>query len=122
MKKQIHNLKEMEIYRKNLRKNVTPAEAFLWNYLKGSKLEGRKFRRQHSIQRYIVDFYCPSEKLIVELDGQVHFNSNAEEYDRKREKDLEELGFTIIRFENKMVFDFLPSVLKDIKDHFKKEL
>lgn len=122
MKKQIHNLKEMEIYRKNLRNNGTPAEAFLWNYLKGSKLEGRKFRRQHSIQRYIVDFYCPSEKLIVELDGQVHFNSNAEEYDRKREKDLEELGFTIIRFENKMVFDFLPSVLKDIKDHFKKEL
>ena len=122
MKKQIHNLKEMEVYRKNLRNNGTSAEAFLWNYLKSSKLEGRKFRRQHSIQRYIVDFYCPSEKLIVELDGQVHFNSNAEEYDRKREKDLEALGFTIIRFENKMVFDFLPSVLKNIKDYFKKEL
>ena len=111
----------MEAYRKSLRNNGTSAEAFLWNYLKGSKLEGRKFRRQHSIKRFIVDFYCPSEKLIVELDGQVHFNEAAQEYDRKREKILEEFGFTVIRFENKMVFDFLPSVLKDIKDHFKKE-
>lgn len=119
MKRQIHNRKEIEVYRKSLRNNATSAEAFLWNFLKGSKLEGRKFRRQHSIERYIVDFYCPSEKLIVELDGQVHMNTSAEEYDRKREQELKDLGFTIIRFENKMVFDFLPSVLKDIKDHFK---
>lgn len=110
----------MEVYRKSLRNNATSAEAFLWKYLKGSKLEGRKFRRQHSITYYIVDLYCPSEKLIVELDGQVHFNEVAQEYDRKREKDLEALGFKVIRFENKMVFDFLPSVLKDISDHFKK--
>lgn len=121
MKKQIHNLKEMEVYRKSLRNHGTSAEAFLWNYLKESQLEGRKFRRQHSIKRFIVDFYCPSEKLIVELDGQYHFTKKAQEYDRMREKVLEELGFTIIRFENKMVFDFLPSVLKDIKDHFKRE-
>jgi len=120
MKNRIHNLKEMEVYRKNLRNNGTSAEAFLWNHLKESKLEGRKFRRQHSIKRFIVDFYCPSEKLIVELDGQVHFNEIAQEYDRKREKELKDLGFTIIRFENKMVFDFMPSVLKDITDHFKK--
>ena len=120
MKKQIHNRKEMEVYRKNLRNNGTTAEAFLWKYLKGSQLQGRKFRRQHSINRYVVDFYCPSEKLIVELDGQYHFNPQMQEYDRKREKDLEALGFTIIRFENKMVFDFLPSVLKGISDCFKE--
>ncbi len=120
MKRQIHNRKEMEVYRKNLRNNGTTAEAFLWKYLKGSQLQGRKFRRQHSINRYVVDFYCPSEKLIVELDGQYHFNPQMQEYDRKREKDLEALGFTIIRFENKMVFDFLPSVLKGISDCFKE--
>jgi len=56
-----------------------------------------------------VDFYCPSEKLIVELDGQVHFNEEAQEYDRKRDKDLENLGFTVIRFENKW---FLISFLR----------
>ena len=60
----------------------------------------------------------PEEKLIIELDGEVHKNATAEEKDRKRDKILEELGFKIIRFENKMVFDFLPSVLKEIEDNF----
>ncbi len=55
----------------------------------------------------------------MELDGQIHLNNTADEYDRKREIDLENLGFTVIRFENKMVFDFLSSVLKEISDHFK---
>ena len=87
--------------------------------LEGFKIVGKKFRRQHSIQHYIVDFYCPSEKLIVELDGQVQLNNTADEYERKREMDLENLGFKIIRFASKMVFDFLPSVLKDTKDYFK---
>ena len=119
MKKQSRNLKEMVVHRKNLRNKGTSAEACVWNHLKGSKLQGRKFRRQHSIQHYIVDFYCPSEKLIVELDRQIHLNNTADEYDRKREMELENPGFKIIRFENRMVFDFLPSVLKDTKDYFK---
>ena len=55
----------------------------------------------------------------MELDGQIHLNNTADEYDRKREIDLENLGFTVIRFENKMVFDFLSSVLKEISDQFK---
>lgn len=55
----------------------------------------------------------------MELDGQIHLNNTADEYDRKREIDLENLGFTVIRFENKMVFDFLSPVLKEISDHFK---
>ncbi|MCZ4318494.1 endonuclease domain-containing protein [Aequorivita viscosa] len=118
-KKKIHDKPEMRAYRRELRNNATPAEAFLWKYLKGSQLGGRKFRRQHSIHNYIVDFYCASEGLIVELDGQVHMDASAEEYDRKREAVLKGLGFVIVRFENKMVFDFLPSVLKDIRDHFK---
>ena len=117
-KRKIHNKPEMLVFRKELRKNATPAEAFLWKHLQRSQLEGRKFRRQHSIHNFIVDFYCASEGLIVELDGQVHMNADAEEYDRKREAFLEDLGFVVVRFENKMVFDFLPSVLKDIRDHF----
>ena len=119
-KKKIHNKPEMKAYRRELRNNATPAEAFLWKNLQRSQLEGRKFRRQHSIHNFIVDFYCASEKLIVELDGQVHMNPTAEEYDRQREAFLENLGFIVLRFENKMVFDFLPSVLKDIQDHFKE--
>jgi|SRR5690606_5325770 len=120
MRRQIHNHKYLEKFRKKLRNEGTSAEAFLWRYLKGSQFEGRKFRRQHSITNYIVDFYCPSEKLIIELDGQVHFNEAAQEYDQKRQKELEDLGFKVIRFENKMVFDFLPSVLQEIKDNFRE--
>ena len=117
-RQQIHTRKELKEYRKFLRENMTLAEAFLWNFLKAKKLEGKRFTRQHSIGNYIVDFYCASEKLIVELDGQVHLNSTIEEKDLKRTRYLESLGFNVIRFENKMVFDFLPTVLKEIKDNF----
>ena len=120
MKKQSHNRKHLEPYRKALRNNLTPAEAFLWKQLQRRKLKGRKFRRQHSIENFIVDFYCAEEQLIIELDGDVHKNPLAEEKDEKRTKKLEDWGFKVIRFENRMVFDFLPSVLKEIEDNFKK--
>ena len=98
---------------------MTPAEAYFWNELKGKKLEGRKFRRQHSINNFIVDFYCASEALIIELDGEVHLNALAEEKDRKREEILEGMGFKVLRFENKMVFENLESVLREIKNNFR---
>ena len=114
----IHSRKHLETYRKSLRNHATPAERFLWKELKNKQLDGKRFLRQHSILNYIVDFYCPSEKLIIELDGEVHFNEEAQEYDAQRTKDLEALSFTVIRFENKMVYDLLPSVLTDIKSYF----
>lgn len=88
-------------------------------FFKGRKLDGKRFTIQHSIGNYIVDFYCAAEKLIVELDGEVHFNNASAENDRKRTKYLESLGFCVIRFENKMVFDFLPLVLREIRGHLK---
>ncbi len=66
-----------------------------------------------------MDFYCPREKLIIELDGEVHNNTNVEEKDLIRTNYIESLGFTVIRFENKMVFNHLSSVLKEIKDNFR---
>ena len=119
MKKKIHNKKELESRRKRLRKNATPAEAFLWKYLQQKKLDGRKFRRQHSILNYIVDFYCPEEKLVIELDGQAHMNPTAEEKDQLRTGRLEALDLTVIRFENKSVFENLDWVLEEIKSNFK---
>ncbi|MBQ0735854.1 endonuclease domain-containing protein [Aquimarina celericrescens] len=118
MKKKLHNKPELKTYRRELRKNITSAEAFLWNYLQNKKLGGRKFRRQHSIKNYIVDFYCAKEKLIIELDGEVHKNNKSQEKDFNRDQELENLGFTVVRFENYMVFDHLPSVLAKIKDNF----
>ncbi len=120
MKKiQIHNKNELLESRRALRKNLTPAEAFLWKELKGKQLDGKKFARQHSIANYIVDFYLASDQLIIELDGEVHQNPAAAEYDQKRTDYLKSEGFTVIRFENKMVFDNLTAVLMEIKKNFK---
>ena len=121
MKKQIHNKKSLESFRKKLRNHGTPAEAYLWKYLQQKKLEGRKFRRQHSILNFIVDFYCPEEKLIIELDGQYHMNPTAEAKDAERTMKLEKLGFRVLRFENRSVFDNLDWVLEEIKDNFRND-
>ncbi len=114
----MHNKKELEPRRKALRNHGTSSEAFLWKHLSKKQLEGKKFRRQHSINNYIVDFFCPSERLIVELDGYGHQTPNGVEYDEKRTDFLEGLDYRVIRFENKMVFDNLASVLTEIKENF----
>jgi very-short-patch-repair endonuclease len=69
---EIHNQKNLEPFRKDLRKNSTSAEATLWKYLKGRQL-GKKIRRQHSVGGYILDFYCATERVAIELDGKKHF-------------------------------------------------
>ena len=89
---QIKNVTYLKDRRKDLRNNLTPAEATLWKYLKGSTLKDRKFRRQHSIGNYIVDFYCPEEKLIIELDGEVHNDPMQAVYDAERSEWLISMG------------------------------
>jgi very-short-patch-repair endonuclease len=114
----IHNRKYLKQIRKDLRNNLTSAEAILWKALQRRQLEGRKFRRQHSIKNFVVDFYCPSEKLIIELDGAHHFTSAGFEKDRDRDRTLKDLGFKILRFENQDVFDSLENVLESIRSNF----
>ena len=118
-KNKIHTIKHLKERRAELRKSLTPAEAYLWKHIKARQFEGRRFTRQHSIGSYIVDFYCAKEKLIIELDGEVHNNPLAAEKDNTRTNYLKELGFTVVRFENKMVFENLSSVFMEIKDNFK---
>jgi len=120
LKNQIHNRKFLESRRKSLRSKLTSAEATLWKSLQGKKLVGRKFRRQHSIENYIVDFYCALEKLVIELDGAYHFNFAQQTKDEERTLRLQQLGFKVIRFENKMVFEDLDYVLDEIKKEFGK--
>ncbi|MBA2334730.1 MAG: endonuclease domain-containing protein [Blastocatellia bacterium] len=117
-KTDIHNLPEKRSFRKELRSSLTSAEAALWQILKGSKLDGRKFRRQHSVGKYILDFYCPSEKLAVELDGNSHFSDNARDYDLERRLYLVANGIKVIRFENKRVFDESDWVIDVICSNF----
>ena len=102
--KNLFNKKGLKSFRSSLRNRSTSAEAALWNILKSKNLDGKKFRRQYSIDNYIVDFCCPSEKLIIELDGDPHGEYHKIEKDEKRDKFLESLGFTVLRFENRFVF------------------
>ena len=67
---------------------MTTAEATLWKVLKNGSLQNRKFRRQHSIGKYIVDFYCPAEQLIIELDGEVHNDPMRSSADAERDQNL----------------------------------
>ncbi|RDV15852.1 endonuclease domain-containing protein [Pontibacter diazotrophicus] len=116
----LHNRKYLKENRRELRGSLTPAEAELWKYLKEGQMEGRKFRRQHSVANYILDFYCPSERLAIELDGQIHQNSNSEYFDEKRDQALESLGINVLRFENKEIFQNLEAVLQEISSSFSR--
>ena len=116
--KHIFNKKELKHNRKALRKNLTSAEAALWKLLKNKQLEGRKFRRQHSLGNFIVDFYCPAEKLIIELDGDVHGDPQQIQKDSNRDLYLHKLGFNILRFENRWVFQDPDYILKEILKKF----
>ncbi len=117
-KEKINNLPYLKTFRKTLRNNLTPAEAKFWKVVQNKNLEGRKFRRQHSVGNYILDFYCPSEKLAIELDGEVHFGDAARVYDYERRLFLEHYGIRVLRFENKLVFEELAWVLDVIKSNF----
>ncbi|WP_027420438.1 endonuclease domain-containing protein [Crocinitomix catalasitica] len=117
--RQVNNKPGLKQYRKDLRNGATPAEVHLWQFLKGKQLEGRKFRRQFSVHNFIIDFYCHSEKLGVELDGQAHFTPEGQAADKIRTEIIEAEGIKIIRFENKLVFQNLSHVLQEIKNNFK---
>jgi len=109
-------------YRKLLRVNSTTPERVLWKYLKNSQLEGRKFRRQHSFKKYILDFYCAEEKLAVELDGEHHFTIAGFENDTKRDDLLLMYGIRTLRIENEHVFKNMEGVLSLIKSQFKQKV
>ena len=114
----LNNLPRLRTFRRELRAKLTPAEARLWSMLKNSQLEGRKFRRQHSFDGYILDFYCSSERLGIELDGEVHFNERAAQYDYERSLFLRYFGIRVLRFENKWVFDEPGWVVDRIRASF----
>ena len=113
MTSQIHNRKDLKVYRKRLRLNSTDAEKILWLHLKNKQL-GFKFRRQHSVGNYILDFYCPVKKLAIELDGGQHNERHIKKYDRKRTDFLKKLNIKVKRYGNNQVLVNTDSVLEDI--------
>jgi len=112
---QIHNIRRLLDRRKELRKNQTKTEEKLWWYLKDKRL-GFKFRRQHSVGGYILDFYCKEKRLIIEVDGEVHNTKEAREYDKVRDKYFEELDYKILRFKNEEVENDVKKVVSKIQE------
>lgn len=94
---------------------MTSAEKILWRELRNGKLDGHKFRRQHPIDKFIVDFYYHQSKLIVELDGGIHDEEDVKERDENRTNELENLELTVICFQNEDIFRNLNHVLNQIK-------
>ena len=114
MKPRLHNKIELKETRKKFRRNATSAEAVLWKMLKNKQIQGLKFRRQHSVGKLILDFYCPVKNLAIELDGEHHAFPGKETLDLKRDNFLLSLGIKILRFENKIVFEDPELIIEEI--------
>jgi adenine-specific DNA methylase/very-short-patch-repair endonuclease len=97
-----------------LRKNMTSAEQLLWRCLRGKQLAGFRFRKQHPIERFVLDFYCPSARLAIELDGSQHATEEGKARDAERTAFLEQRGIRVLRFWNREVFQNLEGVLTSI--------
>lgn len=110
----IHNTLANKEIRRKLRNNATLHERILWSRLKSKQL-GYKFRRQHSIGKYIVDFYCPSKRLIIELDGSQHIDNK--QRDEERDSYLSNLNYSVLRFYNSDVNNNIEGVVLKIKDY-----
>ena len=109
-----YNITKLKVKRKYLRNNSTKAEILLWKQLSRSKLYGLKFRRQHSIGHYILDFYCPEKRVAIELDGSAHGSDDRKKYDRERQRFIESCGIEVLRFYNDQVTNNIGGVLASI--------
>jgi very-short-patch-repair endonuclease len=105
-------LPEVGLAARRLRRMLTPTEQVLWDAIRRRRLGGLRFRSQHPVGAFVLDFYCPSCKLVVEVDGAVH--DQQVEYDEARTERLNDYGYRVIRFRNEEVFQDLPSVLDRI--------
>lgn len=110
----IFNQKSEKEKRRKLRKMMPKAEVILWAYLKGKKLQRYKFRRQYSIGRYVVDFYCPKTRLAIEIDGPSHFEERVVKYDQRRQKYIESFGIRCLRVTNLDVYKNIEGVIERI--------
>ena len=99
---------------RELRQPLTPQENKVWQRVRRKQLYGLKFRRQHPIFRFILDFYCPQYKLVIEIDGHSHFEPEQHRYDQARTEWLEQRGLRVIRFTNREVETNLEGVLMTI--------
>ena len=111
------NKKNQIPIRRELRQNQTETEKIMWEKLRDRRFLNLKFRRQYGIGNYIADFYCPSLKLVIELDGSQHFTEEGLEYDKIREDFMKSLGIKTLRFNNNDVWNNIEGILEEIMNN-----
>ncbi|PWU22528.1 hypothetical protein C5B42_05945 [Candidatus Cerribacteria bacterium 'Amazon FNV 2010 28 9'] len=104
----------LKTIRQKLRNNRPKAEITLWYYLKNRQLHGYKFRRQHSMARFVFDFYCPEKRIAIELDGETHYNDDQFKRDIEKKAFATAFGIKVLRFTNEDVHTNLEGVLESI--------
>jgi very-short-patch-repair endonuclease len=114
----IFNQKVQKQRRQELRKLMPPAERLLWGKIRNNQL-GIKFRRQYSLEKYIIDFYSPEIRLAIELDGESHYRAGGQKYDEQRSRIIESYKIKLIRFTNKEVYENLEGVVIKISEEIK---
>lgn len=110
-------MERLTTYAKDLRGGSTDTERILWSHIRAKRLEGLKFRRQHPIGKYIVDFICLERKVVVELDGGQHTEPEKKEYDSERDYWLKQEGYRVLRFWDNEVLLNTKGVLEVIREN-----
>jgi phosphoribosylformylglycinamidine synthase subunit PurQ / glutaminase len=111
---------KLKLRTRELRHESTEAEKQLWQAIRNRTVEGAKFRRQHTIGPFVVDFICMESRLILEVDGTVHDQPDQRDYDEARQQYLEGHGYRVIRFKNAAVLETLETVVDQIRLALKK--
>jgi len=106
-------------YARDLRAHMTEAEHRLWHYIRNKNLGGYRFRRQHPLGKYIVDFACIARKIAVEVDGATHGEAHEIIYDARRTAYLEKQGWRVVRYGNEDIYKNIDDVLDDLYAHLK---
>ena len=109
-------------FRRQLRCEETPTERMLWKRLRGKQLDGYRFRQQHGFGPYVLDFYCPSIRLCIELDGEVHDSQEAQQHDSDRTSFLNQNRIHVIRFRNEEVEQSIELVLQRIREYINSNI
>src|SRR3989338_6962731 len=113
----VFNKRSQILKRKTLRRNAPQQEGILWQYVKNRKINNQKFKRQYGIGRYVVDFYCPALKLVIEIDGDYHLQESVKKYDDERQNFMESMDINCLRFSNRDVEENIDIVINKISSY-----
>ncbi len=111
---EFYNTKKMTKTRQALRRNMPKAEIILWSFLKGKQIKGLIFRRQYSIEKNTVDFYCPEIRLAIEVDGESHLFEKQKEKDLGKETVLKKENIKLVRYLNTDIYNNIEGVIEDL--------